>query len=85
MTTDSQDVFRRLDGDKERHLEELKDFLRIPSILTDPAHAGDMERCCRFVEEQAQSAGLDVERVTSDRSPPWSTASGSVRRASRRC
>ena len=63
MTIDSQDVFARLDGAKERHLEELKDFLRIPSISADPAHAEDMERCCRFVEDQVRSAGFDTEYI----------------------
>lgn len=70
MTTDSQDVFHRLDAEKERHLEELKDFLRIPSISTDPAHAGDMERCSRFVEEQLRRAGLDAEQISSESNPP---------------
>lgn len=59
----SDDVFRRLDADRDGHLEELKDFLRIPSISTDPAHAGDLERCSVFVEEQMRRAGLDAERV----------------------
>ncbi len=67
MTATSQDVFRRLDGDREHHLEGLKDFLRIPSISTDPAHNGDMERCSRFVEEQLQRAGLDAEQVCDPR------------------
>lgn len=61
--SDSHDVFRRLDADRDRHLEELKDFLRIPSISTDPAHAGDLERCSAFVEEQMRRAGLAAERV----------------------
>ncbi len=60
---DSSDVFRRLEREKARHLEELKAFLRIPSISADPAHAGDMERCCDFVEEQLRRAGLAAERV----------------------
>ncbi len=65
----SQDVFCRLEGEKERHLEELEDFLRIPSISTDPAHAGDMERCSRFVEDQLRRAGLDVEQVNNGGPP----------------
>ncbi len=68
MTT-SDDVFRRLDADKERHLEELEDFLRIPSISADPARAGDVERCGRFVEEQLRRAGLDAEHMAGDGPP----------------
>ncbi len=63
MTASSDDVFRRLEGEQQRHLEELKDFLRIPSVSTDPAHTGDMERCCEFVEEQLRQAGLDAEII----------------------
>ncbi len=63
MSAASDDVFRRLEGEKERHLGELEDFLRIPSISSDPAHAGDMERCSRFVLEQLRRAGLEAEIV----------------------
>ena len=63
MTVSSQDVYRRLEGARGRHLEELKEFLRFPSISTDPAHKGDMERCSRFVEDQLRRAGLDAERI----------------------
>ncbi|MCP3959487.1 MAG: dipeptidase [bacterium] len=62
--TNSEDVYSRLEAERERHLEELKAFLRIPSISTDPEHAGDMERCSRFVEEQLVRAGLEAERVS---------------------
>ena len=34
----SDDVFARLDREQGRYLEELKDYLRIPSISTDPAY-----------------------------------------------
>ncbi len=70
MTTSSDDVFRRLDGEKRRHLEELEDFLRIPSISADPAHAGDVERCSRFVEDQLRRAGLYAERIEDGGGPP---------------
>ncbi len=69
MTDSSQDIFSRLDREKPRHLAELKDFLRIPSISTDPAHTDDMERCSRFVEDQLRDAGFDVERVRGDDPP----------------
>ncbi len=67
--TASEDVFVRLDDARERHLEELKEFLRIPSISTDPAHAGDMERCSRFVAGQLRRAGLEVEQIDAGGAP----------------
>ena len=63
MTADRQDVFRRLEDERERHLDELVELLRIPSISTDPAHAGDLERCSVFIEEQLRRAGLEAERI----------------------
>lgn len=65
----SGDVFRRLENEKQRHLEELIEFLRIPSISTDPAHAGDMERCCDFIEEQLRRLGIDAERIHNGGAP----------------
>ncbi|MGH9633143.1 MAG: dipeptidase [Bryobacteraceae bacterium] len=42
-----------------RLLEELKTFLRIPSISTLPENKQDVERAARFVAESLKSAGLD--------------------------
>ena len=63
MAVDSSDVFARLERERQRHLEELKEFLRIPSSSADPEHATDIERCAGFVEEQLRRAGLDAEIV----------------------
>ena len=68
-TIDSQDVFERLASDRERHLEELLAFLRIPSISADPEHGEDMERCSDFVAEELRRAGLEAERIDTDGHP----------------
>ena len=34
---------------KERYLDELKTFLRIPSVSTDPERKGDVRRAAEFV------------------------------------
>lgn len=44
---------------RDRFLEELKDFLRIPSVSTDPAHRPDVERAARWVAERLRAAGVD--------------------------
>ncbi len=41
-----------------RYLDELKEFLRIPSISTDPAHAGDVRRAAEWVAAQLHQAGF---------------------------
>jgi len=54
----------------ERFLEELKDFLRIPSISTDPTHTGDVARAAEWVAERLRAAGLEnVEIIPTQRHP----------------
>ncbi len=44
---------------EQRYLEELKEFLRIPSISTNPENAPDIRRAAEFVRTQLQRAGLE--------------------------
>jgi len=48
-------------------LEELSDFLRIPSVSADPAHAADVVRAAEWVCEAVRRAGGEagVVRVVS--------------------
>ena len=55
---DSRDVFDRIDSEKESYLEELKDYLRIPSISTDPAYRDEVLKCAEFVRQKMEDAGL---------------------------
>ncbi|MBI4903660.1 MAG: M20/M25/M40 family metallo-hydrolase, partial [Acidobacteria bacterium] len=42
-----------------RYLDELKEFLRIPSISTDPERSGDVRRAAGFVAAQLRKAGMN--------------------------
>ncbi|MFN3929953.1 MAG: M20/M25/M40 family metallo-hydrolase, partial [Thermoflexus sp.] len=42
---------------RDRFLEELKDFLRIPSVSTDPAHQRDVQRAAEWVADRLRRAG----------------------------
>jgi acetylornithine deacetylase/succinyl-diaminopimelate desuccinylase-like protein len=54
----------------ERFLEELKGFLRIPSISTLPEHRSDVERAARFVADSLGTAGLEnIEIIPTERHP----------------
>jgi acetylornithine deacetylase/succinyl-diaminopimelate desuccinylase-like protein len=44
---------------RRRLLDELKDFVRIPSISTLPEHAGDIQRAAGFVAEGLRKAGIE--------------------------
>lgn len=50
-------------ANEDRYLEELKEFLRIPSVSAQPAHAKDMERAASWVAERLRGAGLDGVRL----------------------
>lgn len=41
------------------YVEELKEFLRIPSISTAPEHKEDVARCAGWVADAAKSIGLE--------------------------
>lgn len=66
---DSQDVLARIDAESDDYLEELKEYLRIPSISTDPEHDQDVDRCCDFLLERMREAGLTTEKIATDRHP----------------
>ena len=36
---------------------QLMEFLRIPSVSTDPAHSGDVERCAQWLAQHLRSIG----------------------------
>lgn len=69
MTESTSDVFATIERDRERYLEELKDYLRIPSVSTDPAFAGDVARCAEFLRERMEATGLSAEIIESDGHP----------------
>jgi acetylornithine deacetylase/succinyl-diaminopimelate desuccinylase-like protein len=63
MASDSRDVLARIDAEKESYLEELKDFIRIPSISTDPDFKGEVLRASEFLLAKLREAGLTAERI----------------------
>ena len=52
-----------LAGARERHLGELFDYLRFPSISTLPAHAGDVRSCAEWVRSHLEGLGLRESRL----------------------
>ena len=80
-TTDcSQDVFGRIETYRESYLEELKDYLRIPSISTDPDYRDEVRRCGEWIQDKMLTAGLDARMIETDGHPlvygEWSDAPG---------
>jgi acetylornithine deacetylase/succinyl-diaminopimelate desuccinylase-like protein len=66
---------------ENRYLEELKDFLRIPSISADPTHKDDIRRAAQFVAKQLRDAGLEAVELIEGQGNPlvygeWVRAAG---------
>ncbi len=59
----SQATDRFVYQNRDRLLEELKDFLRIPSVSTLPEHKGDVETAARFVADALRRAGMENVEV----------------------
>ena len=49
--------------DRELIIQQLKEFLRIPSISTAPEHAGDIRRAAEFVRGLITAAGVPGARL----------------------
>jgi acetylornithine deacetylase/succinyl-diaminopimelate desuccinylase-like protein len=59
-----------IEKNKERFLEELFSFLRIPSVSTDPNHKADVARAAHFVAESLKAAGLEnIEIIPTAKHP----------------
>ena len=54
-------VLARIDADLPQATERLMALLRIPSISTDPAHAGDCEAAARWLVQDLASMGFDAQ------------------------
>lgn len=63
------DVFARIDRRTEDDLHKLQEYLRIPSVSTDPVYAADVRRCCDFVVDAMRDAGLEARRIETDGYP----------------
>lgn len=64
-----QEVLDRVEREKENYLEELKDYIRIPSISTDPANKPDVVRCADWLVAKLLAAGLTAERIDGKGNP----------------
>jgi acetylornithine deacetylase/succinyl-diaminopimelate desuccinylase-like protein len=80
MKEGSQDVFNHLDENEAGYLEELKEYLRIPSVSTDPEYKADVLRCSEFLLGKLEAAGLEAAVIETDGNPmiyaEWTKAAG---------
>ncbi|GAE93363.1 acetylornithine deacetylase/Succinyl-diaminopimelate desuccinylase and related deacylases [Gracilibacillus boraciitolerans JCM 21714] len=65
-----QEVIEYLEKNKELHMEELKEFLHIPSVSTDSRHKKDVKKAADFVANYLSEAGLDMVEVQETKGHP---------------
>ena len=53
-------VLARLDQNLDASIERLFELIRIPSVSTDPAHAGDCRRAAEWLVADLRSIGFDA-------------------------
>ncbi len=59
----SKKVLEYLDDNRQEHVEQLCDFLRIPSVSSLSEHDEDVRRAGAFVAEELAGLGLKVETI----------------------
>jgi acetylornithine deacetylase/succinyl-diaminopimelate desuccinylase-like protein len=59
-----------VEQNKPRLLDELKTFLRIPSVSTLPEHVPDVQRAAQFVADSMKTAGLENIKIIATQKHP---------------
>ena len=52
-----------LEANTPRYLEELMEFLRIPSVSSLPEHTADVQRAAEWVSERLEMAGIENVQI----------------------
>lgn len=58
-----EDVLKFLADHRDDAIEQLFQFLRIPSVSADSRHKPDMQKCAEFVRSSMTDAGLQAEII----------------------
>ncbi len=64
-----QDILDAIDSQRDAFIEELKTYLRIESISTDPRHNAEVGRCAEYVLGKLREAGFTGEIHPTSRHP----------------
>jgi acetylornithine deacetylase/succinyl-diaminopimelate desuccinylase-like protein len=58
-----QETQKYIEQHQDRFLEELMEWLRIPSVSADPQYKGDVQRAAAFLKEKLEKAGVDKAEI----------------------
>lgn len=65
-----KEVLEYLEQHKEQHMEELKDFLHIPSVSTDSYHKDDVKKAAQYVADYLTDAGFETVEIQKTKGHP---------------
>ena len=79
--TYANDLTSYAHSNRYRFVQELKDFIRFPSVSAQPEHAGDLQRCAEWLANHLRRIGLErVQVLQTPRHPlvyaEWMHATG---------
>ena len=63
------EILNKIDGNRNRYVEELLGFLRIPSVSTYSQHTADMRRAADWVFNHLKRLGFQAEITNTERHP----------------
>ena len=63
MPSELESVLSKVNAGEQAAVARLCDFLRIPSVSTDPAHAKDVAHCADWMVRDLRTMGFNAESV----------------------
>ena len=64
------DLLDYIENRRHQHLEDVKEFIRIPSVSTMSEHKADIQRAARWVSARLRTAGLTRVKVVKTKMHP---------------
>jgi acetylornithine deacetylase/succinyl-diaminopimelate desuccinylase-like protein len=58
-----QRILEYIESNKSRYLEELKEFIAIPSVSTGSEHAGDVQQCAKWIAGHLTKIGMHNTQI----------------------
>ena len=65
-----EEVLKYIESNNENYVNELKDYLRIPSISTLAANKKNMKECAQFVSKKLKDAGMKKVKIIPTKGHP---------------
>jgi acetylornithine deacetylase/succinyl-diaminopimelate desuccinylase-like protein len=56
-------IIEYINQNEKKYVEQLKEFLSIPSISTDPGYKDEVRRCSEYVKDQMKGIGLENVQI----------------------